>query len=331
VDGRVYTLNSLSVLRCFEDEKGHIVWETDVRNQDEWDERSITGGLAYSNGMIFATNGSDELVAVHARSGNIVWRTQIAAPSQSPPSVLNGRIFVTTIDNRLLALSEKDGSLLWEYVSTAEGTGVLGTASPAVNREIVVPVFSNGEVVALRVENGSVAWGDTLGSSNRFSGFSTISDIEAMPVLDKGLLISINFAGELSALDARTGQRVWMRNIGGFNTPWVAGDVIYVVSRDNELFALNRNNGRIYWVTELRGYEDPLDRDDPIYWMGPVLAGGRLFLNSSDGHMIEVDPVSGDQTQVWNSFVNSGFVVPPMVADGKLYFVDGNGSLYAYE
>lgn len=327
VDGIIYTMDTKSMLRAFDISNGKKLWSLYVGSQDD-DEPVITGGLAFGQGRIYATNGLNELIAVDAKSPTILWRKSLLAPSQAAPAVMNGRIFVVTIDDRLLALSEEDGSLLWEYQAVGQGTGLVGSASPAVNRDIVVAPFSSGELVALRVENGSIAWSDRLQSVQAFGGLAMIADIHALPIIDKGLMIAMNYSGKLAALDMRSGRRIWQRDIGGENTPWVVDDTIFLVSSDQHLIALRRETGLIKWVSKLRGYENPEKNKNPIRWYGPIIAGNRTVLMSSDGVMMEVSAQDG--SVIKETRVKDHVIMAPIVAGDTLYTLSENGSLRAY-
>ncbi len=327
VGGLVYTLDTKAQMRAFDVQNGKEVWRRHVGAEQD-DDPVILGGIAYGYKRLYVTNGLNEILAIEPKSGEIVWRQKIPSPSQAAPSVLDGRIYVNTIDNRLVALNEIDGSILWEYSAITEGTGLVGAASAAVNSEIVIPVFSSGELAALHVENGGLAWADNLDSVQRFGGLGSISDIKALPVIDRGLLIAMNYSGRIAAIDLRSGNRIWQRDIGGPNTPWVAGDYVFVLSSDNHLIALSRKTGMIYWVSKLPSYEDEEDRDSFITWQGPVLAGNRLILVSSDRRALSVDATTGDIANRWK--LPASVKIPPVVAEQTLYLLSDSGILYAY-
>jgi outer membrane protein assembly factor BamB len=327
VDGVIYTLNTRAEVRAF-DQSGKMLWETDVTPEHE-DEAVLTGGLAYSNQRIYVTNGYNQLVALNNENGEIVWMKKLPSASQAAPTVLDNRIYIMTVDNKLVVLAESDGTQLWEYTGISEGTGLIGTASPAANREVVVPVFSSGEVTALRVENGSLAWSESLGSLQSFGGLSSLSDIKALPVIDKGLLITMNFSGRLAAIDIRSGTRIWEREIGGSNTPWVAGETIYIISSDNHLIAVNRPNGLVHWVKKLPAYENQEKMKNPIQWQGPVMAGNRLLMIASNGLTLEANPLTGEITKEWE--MRGQISIPPILAGQTLYVLAQDGTLYAYQ
>lgn len=324
VDGEIFTLDTDSNLSAFNIENGKRLWRIDVSDKDE-DDPVIGGGISFASGVLYVTNGYDEVLAVHPANGEIFWRRNIPGPSRAAPTIMEGRLYVTTLDNRLMALNARDGSLLWEHIGLSESASLVGAASPAANHDIVIPAFSSGEVTALRVENGSVAWSDNLSNLRRFGGLDTLSDIRALPVIDKGLVFAMSFSGRLVAIDERTGQRVWQREIGGANTPWVAGNHIFVLSSDNQLVALGRDTGVIRWVTKIR---NP-DSDEPFFFTGPVLAGGRLILAGTDGAIIEVDPENGKITRQWDA--GNTIAISPIVAGGVLYILSEDGTLSAYK
>lgn len=328
VDGRIFTLDTESHLAAFDARSGRKIWGTNVRDRQE-DDPVIGGGIAYSNGRLYATTGYDEILSLNPQDGKIVWRLALPSPSRAAPTVMDTRLFVVTLDNRLLALDAANGQLLWEYSGIDEATGLVGAASPAATSNIVIPAFSSGELVALRVENGSVAWSDNLASVSGSDSLDSISDIRALPVLDRGLVVAISFGGKLVAIEERTGTRVWQRDIGGSETPWVVGNSVFVLSSDNELVALGRDTGAIRWVQRLSRFQDHEKREGAITWTGPVLAGGRLILVGTGGRMVEISPNDGKILR--KSDVGKTVTIAPVVAGDTLYLLADDGTLMAYK
>ena len=61
---------------------------------------------------------------------------------------------------------------------------------------------------------------------------------------------------------------------------------------------------------------------------GPVLAGGRLIVPSSDGTLRQFDPVSG--ALLAEMPLPGGAASNPVVAGGVLYLMTGDGQLAAF-
>ena len=324
VDGEIFTLDTEANLSAFDIKTGKRVWHINI-NSDDDDDQVIGGGISYASGVLYVTSGYDEVLAVHPANGEVFWRKKIPAPSRAAPTIMEGRLYVTTLDNRLLALNAQDGSMLWEHIGLSEAASLVGAASPAANNDIVIPTFSSGEIVALRVENGSIAWSDNLSSVRNLGGLSALSDIRALPIIDKGLVFAISFGGRLVAIDERSGQRVWQREIGGANTPWIAGNHMFVLTSENQVVALGRDTGAIRWVTKIENE----DRDESSFFTGPVLAGGRLILAGTDGAIIEIEPDSGKIINQWDA--GKTIAISPIVAGGVLYLLSEDGTLSAYK
>tara|TARA_Y100000590_G_scaffold220113_1_gene249161 strand:- start:7951 stop:9267 length:1317 start_codon:yes stop_codon:yes gene_type:complete len=328
VNGMVVTLDSSAYVRAFDVKDGSRIWEQGAGFKKD-DDPVLTGGIAYGDQKIFMTNGYNEVYAMDYKTGKLLWQRNLPGPSQVAPTILDGRVYVLTIDNSLLAFATHDGAPLWEYSAVSEGTGVVGSAAPAANREVVVAAFSSGEVTALRVENGSSAWTENLDTIGRFGGIGSIADIKAAPVIDKGLLVAMNYSGRMAAMDLRSGRRIWQRDIGGENMPWIAGESIFVVSSENTLIAMNRKTGLIYWIKPLQNYMDPDDADEIVHWHGPMLAGDRLILVSSEGRVVEASPETGDILSAWE--VGRDVPVSPTIAGGRMYLISEDGMLRVYQ
>lgn len=326
-DGKVYTLDAGSNVRAFSLQDGKELWKNFVRPKTE-DEQVIGGGLAYSANMLYVTNGYNEAIALNPQNGGILWRVKLTSPSRAAPTIMDGRVFIMTLDNKVVALDAKDGKELWSYQGLSETAGLVGAASPAASSEVVVPAFSSGEIMALRVQNGSVAWSDNLSPAVRVGGLSTLPDIQALPILDKGMVIALSFGGRMAAIDERTGQRVWQRDVSGADTPWVAGNHLFLISSANELIALGRDTGAIRWVKPLASYVKTDEAGTAMDWNGPVFAGGRLIVTGPEGMVLEVDPLDGHLLRRLNT--GKAIATAPIVAQGTLLLLHNDGTLAAY-
>ena len=74
---------------------------------------------------------------------------------------------------------------------------------------------------------------------------TSLSDIDAAPVVDSGRVYAVGQGGRMVSLELISGQRQWELNIAGISTPWVAGEWVYVVTDDAKLIAVARSNGKI--------------------------------------------------------------------------------------
>jgi len=326
-NGRVFATDSLSVVSAYDAGNGNRLWKRDLTPEED-DEGHIPGGLAYDGGRIYVSTGFAEAIALDAKTGAEVWRQRISSPARAAPTVRGGRVFVLTVDNKVFALNAKNGENLWTHTGAAETASLLGSASPAVSDGVIVVPYTNGDLVALKVTNGRLLWQDSLSAIKRTDVLSNLAHIRGRPVIDRGRVFAISHAGLMASYELRKGRRLWQKEIGGLESPWVVGDYIYLLTNDAEIAALSRDTGRIHWVRALPRYEDPEDQEDPIIWTGPILVSDRLIAAGSHGEAIAVSPYNG---RILGSVeLPNGISVPPVVAGGSVYFLADDAELIAY-
>lgn len=326
-EGLAFTMDAEASVRAINANTGDVVWDLDLTPDDE-DSTFASGGVAYEDGLLFATTGFAQVVAIEAKTGKVVWRQSLSGPMRGAPTVRAGRVFVITVDNQTHCLAAEDGTVLWTHQGISEGASLLAGTSPAVDGNVVVVPYSSGELFALRVDNGSVLWQDQLTTLRRTDNVATLSDIRGRPIIDRGRVYAIGHADMLVAVDLRTGRRLWEREVGGIQSPWVAGDYLFLVTNSNEALAVEAKTGRLLWVTQLRIWEDEEDKEGRVIWAGPVLASDRLIVGSSDGYLVALSPYTGEV--LGKVSVSDGVTIQPAVANGTLYFVTNDADLVAY-
>ena len=325
--GRVFAMDAETTVSAFDAKTGKLLWKVELTPEDE-DDGHISGGIAFEDGRVFVATGFAQVIALDAGDGSEIWRQTVGGPLRSAPTVRGGRVFVVTVDNKLHALDAINGGSLWTHTGITEVASLLGGGSPAVDGGVVVVPYSSGELVALKVENGRLLWTDSLASVRRSAAAATLAHIRGRPVIDRGRVFALSTGGLMVAIDLRTGRRIWDREIGGLESPWVAGNYLFVLSNNSELVCLSRRDGRIYWVRSLPRFEDEEDKEDPIVWSGPVLAGDRLILAGSHGEVLSVSPYSGMILGIEE--MPDGIPVAPVVADRSVYFLSEDAELLAY-
>ena len=325
-EGRVFTLDARGQVSAFDFASGRRSWSYNLTPPGE-ERGALGGGLAWDGGVLFAATGYGFVYALDPATGEQIWEKRIGVPFRAAPAAADGRVFAVSYDNQLHALAAADGRVLWTHAGIPEDAGVVGGAAPAVSGNVVVAPYSSGEVVALRVENGRVVWGDQLVRQARFTPLASLSDIRGRPVIDRGRVFAISYSGRLAAIDLRTGERIWERDVAGAEQPWVAGDFIFVATTQAEVVCLSRADGRIRWVTQLQQYENEKKKTDPVLWSGPVLASDRLVLASNTGEAVSLSPYTGEI--LGRVGLPDGVSIAPIVADGAMVIYTDDADLVA--
>jgi len=340
VGDRVYVLDAAARVSAFEFETGELIWRKaltpdikerfrvrDLLSRPKAAQIGFGGGVAYDEGRVFVTSGFGFAAAIDAISGEELWRVQTDSAVRTPPTAYRGRVYFTTNTNEFITLNQETGKKEWTFQSFVEAARILSSASPAAAGDLVVAPFSSGELVAFMAESGRMLWTETLSRGAQLTALASLNDIAGSPVIDRGLVFAVSHAGKLEAIDIRSGQPVWVSPIASLQTPWVAGDYIFVVSTEAELVCISRADGGIVWISQLKRYEKEKKKKGRITWAGPVLAGDHLLLVSSDGEMVKVSPADGS---VVTTQKIGNTVIAPIVANEVVLVLTEAGKLVAW-
>ncbi len=329
-DNKIFTLDSNGTARAISVANGETIWRVSTVpdgktgfdflhpfNSNNTGRAGFGGGLAADGGKIFVATGFGTVIALEAASGQPVWTKKIDIPIREAPTAAEGRVFIVNSESELYCLNASDGSQLWTQKGLPENAAVLTSASPAVSGNLVFVPFPSGEITAIDIKSGQPKWTEALAKGSINSSGKAIGEA-ARPVVDHEAVFAMSRGGQLIATSREKGERLWTREIRGSQTPWVAGDVLFVVDMTGKLAALNRKDGKVRWLTALPGEGN---------WSGPVLAGSKLWLASSKGLLVGVDAVSGTISS--QSDLGTPVMITPVVAEGRLYVLTDKAKLIA--
>jgi outer membrane protein assembly factor BamB len=327
LNGIVYTMDSNARVTAFKLADGTRLWRVDTKPKHT-DSTNVGGGLGVDGTTLYADNGLLQLVALNAATGKEIWRQDIGVPARSAPTIADGRVFLLTIDDRMLAYAASDGHPLWTFRSDQPATGMLGSPAPAYTSGLVIGGFGSGELATLRADSGTVVWTDGLGASRGRASAGNFLSIRGLPVVANLKVYAVSMGGLLVCEDVPTGRRLWDRDVAGEDTPWVAGDWMFIISARQQVAALNINDGKVAWVTDLPQWEDPEKRKDIITWYGPLLVSDRLVVTGTTNMALSISPYTGE---ILGRQTLSSAAAPfaPIVADGTVLVVTNDGRLIA--
>lgn len=327
VGDTVFTMDTDARVSAWSLGDGHRIWNT--RTQEKKNRSAnLGGGIAFADGKLYAATGRAEIMAIDPASGHILWRKPLPAPARSAPTVVGNAMYVCTLDQKLLGLSIT-GDHLWDYTATQADTGVLAQASPGFADGTVVAGFESGDIAAIQAETGTLVWSDNLGTLKGTASLLEFSTVRGAPVLENGIVYAIGLGGLMAALDLRSGRRVWERDIAGGNTPWLAGDTLFIVDADQKAAAVSKDDGTVKWVTQLPRFENPKRTRGLITWAGPVLVAGKLVFVGTNARMAVLDPTDGKL--VSTTKLGASASITPVIAEGTMLVLTDDARLTAYK
>jgi outer membrane protein assembly factor BamB len=298
-----------------------------ANGQVRWRKRlgSVACPPLVDRGMLYVGTNDGYLVAIDPQTGAEKWRYQSRGPIGQTPASAGELIVFSNEADQVVALDAISGKFKWQYKSeTPEEYTLRGHAGVTVDGDLIYTGFSNGTLVALRRDTGSVAWSTSLkADADRFM------DVDATPIVLDGVLYASSSSGGVYALDKATGLVRWRLpfydaslpsatgNVGGIATD---GKAIYVSVADLGTYKIDLA-GNILWRVGARGGGEPAE---PVVFADMVvysLASAGLFIaDRRTGETLEFfDPGDGISAQ------------PTITGDGRLFVMSNRGVLYAFD
>jgi len=328
--GRVFTIDSGATVTATSATSGATLWTRDLTPQSDGQGDATGGGLAVDGNTVYVSLGFGSVTALDVDSGGTRWTQDIDGTGSGAPTVFGDMVYFTSGDDTGWALNKSNGRVQWQTGSTSSINNVLGAPAPAVGSQIAVLAFGSGEVQGLFRQGGLDRWNTSVVGKRPGRALANISDVTSAPVISGDTVYVGNQSGRLAALSLGGGERQWTAREGAIGPVWPAGDSVFVVTDLNELVRLDASTGTRIWGTPLPNFvKDKPKRQSEVFGnYGPILAGGRVIVASSDGTLRSFDPTNG--ALVAQVTIPGGATTAPVVAGGVLYVVSAKGQLHAF-
>ena len=326
--GRVFAMDAATTLSAVST-AGQLLWQTSLAPEFDRNSTLSGGGLSADGGAVFATTAYGEVVALDAASGAVKWRQKLGSVASGAPLAAGGSVYVTSRDGGAWALAQSDGRVLWTETGTPASAAVLGSAAPALAGDLVIFPFASGTIGAINTA-GEGQWLGTVTGQRAGRAYAGVGDVTGDPVVQGNTVYLGTSAGRTAALALDTGTALWSAPEGALNPPLVVGGSVFVVNDEDKLVRLNAATGEVIWTTAMPYFvsDEPKKRKGIYAHYGPVLAGGRIVVASSDGLLRLFAPADGALDGTVQ--IPGGAASAPALAGGMLFVTSGNGQLLAF-
>lgn len=323
LDGNVYAADRRGTVKAVNSQDGKEIWSIDLSEKTGFFSRNrpalLSGGLTAVGAHVYVGSEKAQVYALNTSDGSIAWQTKVAGEALSRPVVSDGLVLIHTSNGMLQALNESDGAIKWTVNLDMPSLSLRGESAPASAFGAAIVGGDNGRVSAVILNQGQIIWQQRISQPSGATEIDRLSDVDTTPVIVNGVVYALAYNGNLTALDLRSGQMLWKREIGSVKDFIVDAGRIYLIDQDDRVVALNADGGVAIWRQS-----DLLHRNltSPVLYNGYIVVGdseGYLhWLNTDDGRFVAQQKVDG-----------SGFQTEPVVASDKLLIQAKNGEVYS--
>lgn len=264
-NGKVYALNS---------DTGEVQWQQSVPGE-------VLSAPSVGEGRVVMHLGSGYIVALSARTGEQQWLHEeevalLSLRGVSRPVIASGGVIFGSATGKAVVLLSQSGQIAWEErLATPSGSTELERlidvdGAPLVLGTTFVMSAFNGELVALDLRSGEVAWKQNHGAWRS-------------PVLAANRIALVNQDSHMLSIDRNTGIERW-RNSELFNRsltePAVIGQYLISADRFGYLHWFNRSSGSLAGRLELN--------EDVALQSAPIVADDILYVQDARGYIYAV-------------------------------------------
>ena len=270
---------------------------------------------------------SHVLAAFELKTGKILWQRWIDSDVMSAPVAVDKELYVTSFAGSVYKLNQEDGTLVSAVKSRA-------TSAPVVVGKSVY--------MTRRVDDGKGTAEEAVSCGERDKLHDQkLGEKKEAVYLDHKVQDKSEGKGSASALDAGNGfgggapqaanPEAAKENIGQWNVSSMQafqGSRILNYRESNfncmgdEILCTDPATGKKKWAVKLDG---DLKKVGGFLASPPAAAGGKLFLTTLEGEVLQVSPEDGKITERYK--VSAPIRFQPAIEGGKIYVGTQNGKV----
>tara|TARA_B100001250_G_C19796280_1_gene788854 strand:- start:105 stop:1259 length:1155 start_codon:yes stop_codon:yes gene_type:complete len=244
----------------------------------------LSSGTAAGFGILIVADVDGNVIALDQKDGSVLWTTNVKGEVLSKAAIDTKIVAVKTGSGELIGLNKNTGSIEWSYRSKLPTLTVRGSSSPIISDDKLYASFDNGRLGVFELNTGFPLWDGAISYVSGTSELENLIDADSSPVVEGGLVYTINYQGKLNIFDIAQKRSVWSYDTSSFYSPVVMRGMLLVIEADSRIKSFSLKSLEESWINE-----DYLNRG----LSNAVSYKGNLIIGDFEGYIHIIDPLSG--------------------------------------
>lgn len=292
---------------------------------------AIAHTVVYHEGRVYGVDIGGRVYALDAGNGQLIWSHDLGDyPARwifSAPTLKDGILYVGN-SAHFAALDAKTGDTVW--TNTDGYDWISSYASPAVGggKVLMGAVWLRfdrkyGSLYAMNAETGTREWShEVLG-------------MQGSPTIANACVYYTDTKGNFAAVALDDGHTLWdyqMESAWSPVTPAISGRRIVTGSGTGIVYCFDAKKQKLLWQFESEAsvYRlSPYKKDFSALLSSPTIAGRRVYIGSSDGHLYALDIKTG--RRIWAHDFGVPVLSTPAISGNMLFVGTYDGQIYAFQ
>ncbi len=209
----------------------------------------LSAGPSIVDDQIMLGTEEGKVLSYQLSNGALIWESSVGSPVFGAMRGNNKAVFVHTLADGVVALDLKDGQKRWSYaaVSTTPALILRRSSAPVLYQDTVLVGLSNGQLNALDASTGMVLWQKEMASPKGRSETQRMIDLSADHLLQGGILYTVGYQGNVTALKANSGDLLWEQPLSSYAGLAVEDRTLIVPDYRGVIHALDAITGKQRW------------------------------------------------------------------------------------
>jgi outer membrane protein assembly factor BamB len=312
-DGSLYAADYKGQLIALDATSGNSRWQIKTK-------LPFTGGPGISGDLLMMGTQDGEVFAFDASSGTQLWSATVTSEVLASPTEADGIVVIRCIDGRVFGLDAETGQRLWIYDHSVPLLTLRGNAPVLLRAGVAYVGYDGGQVVALKIDDGTLIWEQTLVTTEGRTELERLSDIDGQLVYIASDLLVSSYKNRLASLAADSGRLLWFKDIASSTGVDVNRINLTLSDKEGNVWLLDRRNGAESW------------KNNQLYHRGltrPAIYGSFVVVGDTDGYLHWIN-ISDGQFAAQVKVGGKGFSGPPLVVGNMIYVMTKKGKLKAF-
>ena len=289
---------------------GTIQWESQVN--------ALSSAVAAGFGVIVVSDIEGNVITLNQDDGSVLWTLNLKGEVLAPAAIDPKFIVVKTGSGELLALDKSSGEISWSYRSKLPALTIRGSSSPVIEGDIVYATFDNGRLGVFELDSGFPVWDGAISYAKGSSELENLVDSDSNPVIDAGMVYTINYQGNLSLFDRSQKRAVWQTEASSFYSPLLIRGLIILVESKSNLRSFFTKTMEESWTSDAY-----LNRQ----LSNPISFSGFTIVGDYEGYIHVLDPLNGKT--VGRKKISKKPIKKIISRSKNFYVVDESFNLYS--
>ncbi len=316
VDGLILTIDSAGTINALDRNNGARRWTHQSGLK-------AGSGLGLSGELIVATSLDGQVVAFRQQSNTLqqVWSVDTSSEIRVAAVGDGELVFVRAVDGKLYGFDSASGEERWVVARRVPALSLTGGSLPLIDGDRIYTGYEDGKIVAIERISGDVLWERSISAPSGRTEVDRLRDIDGNFVLRNNILYVATFQGQLAALQAGSGDLLWVREFSSYLPIDADSQSLYLVSDNSHVWAIDRRTGSALWKQEGLQFRK---------LTGPLLIGNRIVVTDFEGYVHWLDAGDGDIIGRRKALSNRSYVQPQQL-DNTALVSDANGVIVSLQ